>query len=149
MAREFDGNMKIEQAKHFDTTLLDVVNDLLPYLSSSAKKLNEQELKSIIASDAIELLVAVDAGRVCGILVLVAFRIPTGLRGWIEDVVVSEASRGKGVATMLLEAAIELARTKGVNTLDLTSRQARKAANHLYQKVGFTKRNTNVYRFNL
>ncbi len=97
-------------------------------------------------SDTSHLLLATDDGRLCGMLTLVVFRIPTGIRAWIEDVVVNDDDRGKGVAKALLEAAIEQARSMGAKTLDLTSRPAREAANRLYRKVGFVQRETNVYR---
>jgi ribosomal protein S18 acetylase RimI-like enzyme len=84
-----------------------------------------------------------------GSLTLVTFRIPTGIRAWIEDVVVDESARGHGVGEALNQAAIEEARHKGAVTVDLTSRPSREAANRLYQRIGFTPRDTNVYRYSL
>jgi len=80
---------------------------------------------------------------------LVTFRIPTGIRAWIEDVVVDESARGHGVGEALNQAAIQEARQKGAVTVDLTSRPSREAANRLYQRIGFVQRDTNVYRFSL
>ncbi len=80
-------------------------------------------------------------------LTLAVFRIPTGLRAWIEDVVVDEAARGRGVGAELTSAAIRLAGERGARTVDLTSRPSREAANRLYQRLGFVQRETNVYRF--
>jgi len=80
---------------------------------------------------------------------LVTFLIPTGRRALIEDVVVDESVRGLGIGVALTTAALDHARSVGVTTVDLTSRPARVAANALYKKVGFTQRETNVYRFNL
>ena len=85
--------------------------------------------------------------RIWGTLTLVMFRIPTGIRAWIEDVVVDEAAGGRGIGTALTRAAIEHAAEHGARTVDLTSRPSREAANHLYQKMGFERRDTNVYRF--
>jgi len=82
-----------------------------------------------------------------GSLTLVLFRIPTGLRAWIEDVVVDESARGKGVGQLMNEAAIAYARNAGAKTVDLTSRPSRDVANRLYQRLGFKKRDTNVYRY--
>jgi ribosomal protein S18 acetylase RimI-like enzyme len=84
-----------------------------------------------------------------GSLTLVTFRIPTGIRAWIEDVVVDETARGHGVGEALNQAAIEEARRKGAVTVDLTSRPSREAANRLYQRIGFVQRDTNVYRYSL
>jgi ribosomal protein S18 acetylase RimI-like enzyme len=77
------------------------------------------------------------------------FRIPTGLRAWIEDVVVDDRARGKGVGEALNRAALSMARQRGAKTVDLTSRPSREAANRLYQRLGFVRRDTNVYRFEL
>jgi len=88
-------------------------------------------------------------GRVVGLLTLVVFRIPTAVRAWIEDVVVDESARGKGVGEALNRAALDEARRRGAKTVDLTSRPSRAAANRLYQRIGFVARETNVYRYDL
>ena len=80
---------------------------------------------------------------------LATFRIPTGLRAWIEDVVVDEAGRGQGVGEALTNAMVERARELGCRTVDLTSRPSREAANRLYQRAGFVARDTNVYRLEI
>ena len=79
-------------------------------------------------------------------LTLVMFRIPSGLRAWIEDVAVDEAARGQGIGEALSHAAVDHARAHGARTIELTSRPAREVANRLYRKLGFEIRNTNVYR---
>jgi len=80
-------------------------------------------------------------------MTLAMFRIPTGLRAWIEDVVVDGDARGKGVGRILNERALEIATAAGATTVDLTSRPSREAANRLYQRIGFVARDTNVYRY--
>ena len=122
---------------------------LLPQLSKrSAPPLNS-ELADMIASPATDVLIARLDGKVVATLTLVTFRIPTGVRSWIEDVVVDDAARGHGVGEQLNRFAIELARSKGATTVDLTSRPSRAAANRLYQRIGFKPRDTNVYRYDL
>jgi ribosomal protein S18 acetylase RimI-like enzyme len=105
----------------------------------------------MVASDASRLLIARDRSRgsdaIVGSLTLVLFRLPTGLRAWIEDVIVDESARGKGVGALLNRFAIELAQREGARTVDLTSRPDREAANRLYRRLGFKKRATNVYRY--
>ena len=81
-----------------------------------------------------------------GMLSLAIFEIPTGVRAWIEDVVVDEAARGQGAGLKLVEAALEQAKKVGARTVDLTSRPSREAANRLYRRAGFEQRETNVYR---
>jgi ribosomal protein S18 acetylase RimI-like enzyme len=82
-------------------------------------------------------------------LTLVLVRIPTGLRAFIEDVVVSEDARGMGCGEALSRAALDAASAAGARTVDLTSRPSREAANRLYQRLGFIERETNVYRYDL
>ncbi len=82
-------------------------------------------------------------------LTLVLFRIPTGVRAWIEDVVVHETVRGQGVAGLLIGEAVMLARSASARTVDLTSRPDREAANTLYRRAGFTLRESNLYRITL
>jgi ribosomal protein S18 acetylase RimI-like enzyme len=122
---------------------------LIPQLSSSNPPPPEQELQEIIASPATVLFLAMDGDEIVGSLTLAVFRIPTGLRAWIEDVVVDEAARGRGIAEALNRAALERAATVGARTVDLTSRPSREAANNLYRKIGFIQRETNVYRYSL
>jgi ribosomal protein S18 acetylase RimI-like enzyme len=86
---------------------------------------------------------------VIGTLTLALFRIPTGVRAWIEDVVVDEAARGRGAGEALTREALRLAEEAGARTVDLTSRPEREAANRLYQRLGFERRGTSVYRLEL
>ena len=90
-----------------------------------------------------------ERGEIVGMLTLVVFRIPTGVRALIEDVVVDETARGRGVGEALTYAAFDRARAAGAKTVDLTSRPSREAANRLYQRLGFERRDTNVYRYSL
>ena len=92
------------------------------------------------------LLVARAAGQTVGMLTLVTFPIPTGIRAWIEDVVVDESARGQGVGAALTREAVRLARSAGARTIDLTSRPSRESANRLYERLGFRLRDSRVYR---
>ena len=140
--------MMIVEQKEYSDALLEQVNYLLGQLSSSASPLIAKDLRSILESDASRLLIATNAEVVVGMLTLMIFRIPTGagLRGLIEDVVVCESVRRKGIGALLIQSAINIAEAEGARTLDLTSRPERHAANQLYEKLGFSKRDYNVYR---
>jgi ribosomal protein S18 acetylase RimI-like enzyme len=138
-------DVSIEVADRATQEVLDGLNRILPQLSSSAPPLTLEQLDEICVNDT--LFIARDGGVIVGSLTLVVFRLPTGLRAWIEDVVVDEAARGKGVGEKLNKAAIKATFDSGARTLDLTSRPSREAANRLYQKLGFQARETNVYRF--
>jgi ribosomal protein S18 acetylase RimI-like enzyme len=137
----------IEVADRVTSELVDAMAALLPQLSSSASPLSAEELTEIIGSDATVLFIARVDGRISGSLTLVLFRLPTGLRAWIEDVVVDSVVRGGGVGATLNRAAIDYARERGVRSIDLTSRPSREAANRLYRRLGFVARDTNVYRY--
>ena len=141
---------KIRIVENVDAKLVEAYQKLTPQLSSSNPPPTEDELKAIIGSDSATILVAEDAnGRILGSMTLVIFRIPTGIRAWIEDVVVDTQARGMGVGQALNQHAIELAQKAGAKTIDLTSRPSREAANRLYQRLGFTPRETNVYRYSV
>ncbi len=120
---------------------------LLPQLSRSAKPLDAAALAAVASSPAVTVLVARSDDRIVGSLSLVIFRIPTGLRAWIEDVVVDEAARGQGVGAMLTREALRLARAAGVRTVDLSTRPSRVAAGRLYEREGFKQRETRMYRY--
>ena len=139
----------IEEVKKVDGELVKAFERLTPQLSSSNPPPTEKELASIVTSRSTVLFVARDDGEIVGSLSLVLFRIPTGLRAWIEDVVVDGAARGKGVGEALNRAAIERASKAGAKTVDLTSRPSRESANRLYQRLGFQLRASNVYRYEL
>lgn len=141
------GGIEVTEAAAVDDELLEAWARLVPQLSSSAPPPSREELDEIVRSPATVLFVARDAGRIVGSLTLVLFRIPTGLRAIIEDVVTDEAARGRGVGTALTRAAIARAEETGCRTVDLTSRPSREAANRLYQQLGFKRRETNVYRY--
>jgi ribosomal protein S18 acetylase RimI-like enzyme len=120
---------------------------LLPQLSSSAKQLDAAAIAAVAASPAVTVLLARSDGRIVGSLSLVMFRIPTGLRAWIEDVVVDEAARGQGIGSVLTKEALRLAEAAGARTVDLSTRPSRVAAGRLYEREGFKQRETRVYRY--
>lgn len=120
---------------------------LLPQLSGSAKPLDAAAISAIVASPAVTVLLARSEGRIVGSLSLVMFLIPTGLRAWIEDVVVDEAARGQGVGTVLTREALRRARAAGARTVDLSTRPSRVAAGRLYEREGFKQRDTRMYRY--
>ena len=80
-------------------------------------------------------------------LTLVVFQIPSGLRAWVEDVVVDPKARGIGIGERLIREALRIATARRARTVELTSRPSREAANRLYVRVGFTRRDTNVYLY--
>jgi ribosomal protein S18 acetylase RimI-like enzyme len=144
-----DSPVEISIADAATPEVVEAFARLLPQLSSSAAPLTREALTEIIDASHSAVLLARDpsaGGRIVGSLTLVIFRIPTALRAWIEDVVVDDAVRGRGIGEALTQAAVRLAKARGAKTVDLTSRQSRKAAHRLYEKSGFHVRDTSVYR---
>ena len=143
--------MKIVQVTEVSEALISAFARLVPQLSSTnPPPPTAAELQEIVSSPGSVLLVAQDAAQdnqIVGALTLVLFRIPTGVRAWIEDVVVDVEYRRMGLGTALTQAALEHARNAGARTVDLTSRPSREAANRLYRRIGFVQRETNVYRY--
>lgn len=139
--------MDIIEVTELTEDILDALNELLPQLSSSAGTLSKAYLEDLVRSDSSHLLMAKEDGQYYGSLTLVVFYIPTGIRAWIEDVVVSKKARGKGVGKNLSLSAVDLAIKLGARTIDLTSRPSREVANTLYKNIGFELRETNVYRY--
>jgi ribosomal protein S18 acetylase RimI-like enzyme len=142
-----DTSVMIEAVTVVDDELVAAFAHLIPQLSSSSPAPDADQLGLLVNGDDTVLFIARVAGTIVGSLTLAFYRIPTGLKSWIEDVVVDDAARGHGVGRKLNEAALAEAKARGAKDVSLTSRPSRVAANRLYQRIGFEARSTNVYRF--
>lgn len=142
-------SLEIRPAERVDDELVAAFAELIPQLSSSSPPPAADHLAAIVASpDAVLYLALVD-DVIVGSLTLAFYRIPTGLKAWIEDVVVGESARGHGVGEALNRAAIAEAAHRGAKNVSLTSRDSREAANRLYQRLGFERYETNLYRYTI
>ena len=141
------GVLEIEPVDSVSPELVDAFARLIPQLSSSSPPPTAEELDEIVQDPGSTLFVARLDGHLVGTLTLVTFRIPTAVRAWIEDVVVDRDASGHGIGEALTRAALDLAAKVGARTVELTSRPSREAANHIYRKIGFEARETNVYRY--
>lgn len=138
----------VEVLDEVSDEVVEAFSRLLPQLSSSAKPLDATAIREVASSPAVTVLLARDdSGAIIGTLSLAIFPIPTGLRAWIEDVVVDAAASRKGAGLALVREAMRLADAAGARTLDLTTRPAREAAGGLYEKAGFARRETRMYRY--
>lgn len=142
-------SVTVEIATQASDELVQAMQKLIPQLSSSNAPPSMLELDEIISSQSSILFIARVENQIVGSLTLATFRIPTGVRAWIEDVVVDESARGHGVGEALNLAALDEAKRRGAITVELTSRPSREAANRLYLRLGFVVRETNVYRYTL
>jgi ribosomal protein S18 acetylase RimI-like enzyme len=143
-------NWRVTELSSANESVLAGINRLIPQLSQRARLVTLELLERIVSDPDTHLLTAISSEEpsvVAGMLTLVVFAIPTGIRAWIEDVVVDEKLRGSGIGRLLTTSALEIAKDLGAVTVDLTSRSDRKAAHALYEGVGFELRDTNVYRY--
>lgn len=142
--------MHIEIATQADDELYDAFQSLFPQLTNNNPPPSLDLLQALLADSSSTLLLARDeANRIIGTLTLAFFLIPSGLFSRIEDVIVDESARGKKVGEQLMVKAIEIAKAKGARNISLTSNPQRVAANNLYIKLGFQKRETNSYQMKL
>ena len=143
-------DVTIEEARVVNEELVDAFALLIPQLSSSSPPPGAAELQQLVDANDSILLIARDPqqdNRIVGTMCLAFYLIPTGLKAWIEDVVVDGSARGRGVGEKMNRHALELAQARGAKGVDLTSRPSREAANRLYQRIGFEQRETNIYRY--
>src|SRR5258706_11242396 len=142
--------MRIEIAKKADIELYNAFQRLVPQLTNNNPPPSLDDLAALVQDAASTPIVARnELGEIVGALTLVVYRMPTGIRSVIEDVVVDESLRGQGIGEALMRYAIDQARERGARNISLTSNPAREAANRLYLRVGFEKRKTNIYQINL
>ena len=144
--------MYIEKVSEVTGELIYALERLIPQLSAHKAAPTRDELTALIHSESSTLLIARapdEMDEIVGMLTLVIYRVPTGIRSIIEDVVVNQAMRRRGIAEALMMRAIELAREAGAGGVSLTSNSQREAANQLYQSIGFKRRETNAYAYDL
>ena len=139
-------DIKVRQLTAATQDVLNKINYLLPTLSEGIQSLTFDKFTEILNSGNTTIFVAEENGEIVGMMTFVTYRIPSGPKAWIEDVVVDKSKQGKGIGKALIEKAIDYAGKLNISKVDLTTAPFRIAANALYQKIGFKKRDTNVYR---
>ena len=140
--------MRIYEVRQLTDDIVKAFARLIPQLSPTSQIPSKSDLEELINSDNTRIFLA-EEKDIIGSLTLVFYKIPTGNKVWIEDVVVDSSARGRGIGKKLIEFAIAYVANKDAKQIDLTSTPERVAANKLYQKLGFEKRETNVYRLTL
>lgn len=142
--------MQIELVYQADDELYEAFQRLVPQLTNNNPPPTQEELVALIQEPSSTLMIArSDDGQIVGALNLTVYRVPTGIRSIIEDVIVDISARGQGIGDALMVRAIEIAKEKGASNITLTSNPLRVAANKLYVKLGFEKRETNAYQMKL
>ncbi|SRR5581483_4030301 len=140
--------MRIEQITSADNELWDAFQRLVPQLTSNNPPPSLDDLAALVNSESSTLLIArADDGSIVGAACLTVYRVPTGVRAIIEDVIVDESARGQGIGEALVRRSLDIAREKRASGVSLTSNSKREAANRLYVKIGFVRRETNAYYY--
>jgi ribosomal protein S18 acetylase RimI-like enzyme len=137
--------MKVERVTAATDELVAAVTQLLPQLTPGRAGPTLGELNAIASAPGTNLLVARDGEAIVGTLTLLVYRIPSGLRGWIHDVVVDESARGRGAGAALVDEALRLAEAAGVASVHLTARAHREAAHRMYRRLGFVEHPSEVF----
>jgi ribosomal protein S18 acetylase RimI-like enzyme len=142
-------SIRIEAGTQATPELRDELAVLLPQLNPSLPILSVEHLAAVIADPAATLLVAREGRVIVGIAAAVVYTTPIWVKARIEDVVVDQAARGRGVGEALVKECVEVARGRGAGIVELQSARSREAANRLYPRLGFALRDSNVYRLTL
>ena len=136
--------MKVERVTEASDELVATIRALLPQLTEARTPPTLEQLQDVVSNQTL-LVARDDAGSVLGTLTFVLYRVSSGVKGRIEDVIVDESARGQGVGEALVREGMRLANEAGVLMLELTSMPYRQSANHLYRRLGFVRKPTNVY----
>ena len=136
--------MNIERVTTASPELVETIGALLPQLTEARTPPTLEQLQEVVSNQTL-LLARDDDGGILGTLTFVLYRVSSGVKGRIEDVIVDESARGQGVGDALVREGMRLANEAGVLMLELTSMPYRQAANRLYRRLGFVRKPTNVY----
>lgn len=142
--------MEIEQVSQASEEVFKAFQKLIPQLTSNNPPPTREELEILVGSKSSILLIARNSDtkrQIIGSGCLTIYRVPTGIRAIIEDVIVDESVRGMGIGKALVLHLLEIAKAKGAKGVSLTSNPKRISANRLYQHIGFIRRETNAYVF--
>jgi ribosomal protein S18 acetylase RimI-like enzyme len=137
--------VRVERVTEATDELVEAFARLVPQLSPGSAGPTRSELAEVVSAPGTKVLVARDGDAVVGTLTLLLYRLPTGARGWIHDVVVDESARGQGAGAALVEEALRLAEAAGVASIHLTARAHREAAHRMYRRLGFVEHPSEVF----
>jgi GNAT superfamily N-acetyltransferase len=138
--------VRVDQVTEATPEIYAALERLLPQLNSQLPIPTMERLRAIVADPAVSLLVAREGEQIIGTTTVIVYTTPFWIKARLDEVVVDEAARGKGVGEALVKASLDLARNKGVEVVELQSGLQREAAQRLYVRMGFKLRETNVYR---
>jgi GNAT superfamily N-acetyltransferase len=138
--------IRIETASDVTPELEGALAMLLPQLNPNIPAPAADRLRELIAKESVTLLIARDEAAIVGTATVIVYKTPAWNKALVEDVVVDESARGRGAGEALVRACIDVARRSGARMVELQSASFREAANRLYPRLGFERRDTNFYR---
>jgi ribosomal protein S18 acetylase RimI-like enzyme len=141
----------IERVTTFSPEIVRVISNFADKLGGNHQPFTDESLHEIVDSSQSFLFIArhVPTQQVAGMIMEVIYRIPYTKKSYIDDLFIDETFRKMGIATKLMQKALDAAREHHAAYIDFTAQPHRVAGNSLYEKLGFQKRDTNVYRLRI
>ena len=141
--------IRIEAAREASAELLEALAALLPQLNPNLPAPTSEHLAVLLEDPGATLLIARDGDAIVGTALVIVYPTTMRVESRIEDVVVDGAARGRGIGEALIRECIEVARRRGASIVELQTAWSRAAANRLYERMGFERRDSNPYRMTL
>jgi GNAT superfamily N-acetyltransferase len=140
--------MRIEVVSEATPELHAALARLLPKLNPKLQVPDMARLRRLIADPAATLLVARDGDAIVGTTTVIVYTTPFWIKARLDEVVVDDSARGKGVGEALVKTALDIGRKRGAQIAELQSGRGpnREAAHRLYERLGFQVRETDVFR---
>ncbi|MBL6669326.1 MAG: GNAT family N-acetyltransferase [Flavobacteriaceae bacterium] len=137
--------MKIDVLKEEDlnSILQDQISELFKQLSPHTKQI---QLHKIVGNkNQITMAYCIENDKIIGIASMCIYKVISGNKGWIEDVVVDKNSRGKGIGKKLMQKLLEIGKEKELSEILLFTEDHRTHAIHLYNKLGFQEKESRIF----
>ena len=137
----------ILQSSDLNTIVQKQVSELYKQLNSN---IEQRSLQQILKNENnVIMTVCRDQNKIIGIALLATYKVISGHRGMVEDVVVDTSHRGKGIGRKLMEKLLEEAKNRNLNEILLFTGHHRLPAINLYKSLGFTLRESGLYNLKL
>ena len=140
-------NIKLIKPSEISPQVEQRIGELMNQLNPTIK--TEGFVSLTTEASGCELFCAFEGNDIIGMASLIMYNVLSGNKAWIEDVVVDQNFRRKGVATALTHALIDRAKERGADYLLLYTGTHRKEAHGLYESCGFALKNSHLYHMAL
>src|SRR5882762_11796237 len=111
--------MRVEAVHEVTPQLLAALARLLPQLNPKLRVPDEERLRRLIDDSAATLLVAKEGDDIVGTTTVILYTTPFWIKARLDEVVVDDAARGKGIGEALVSAALEVGRERGAQIAEL------------------------------